>query len=65
VSEWIASKDRLPEPWVRVLIYRNGQIDLGEHSGNEIADFYQLDGVWSGECVTHWMPLPAPPEDQK
>lgn len=59
MSEWIPVTERLPEPWVSVLVavyeyVLMGRVDAG--------------GVWRGcrdetqEGVTHWMPLPpAPP----
>lgn len=63
-QEWISVKDRLPEPGERV-IATNGAIVLEMHRrlfnqemcwaryGIKLEDFY--------EPVTHWMPLPQPP----
>ena len=59
---WIPVGERLPEPYTRVLaciksgymevdyMYSEPIVDVG------IADFNSLDNV------THWMPLPTPPE---
>ena len=59
---WIPVSERLPEPYTRVLaciksgymevdyMYSEPIVDVG------IADFNSLDNV------THWMPLPTPPE---
>lgn len=59
-QQWISVKDRLPEPGSYVLVFTNDYCDYTAH----------YDGYWwlSGEEptlsyeVTHWMPLPAPPE---
>jgi len=58
---WISVKERMPEDGKNVLAYEGG-------------GFYFLDwccdGDWvvaseSTAVVTHWMPLPEPPEGQK
>ena len=61
-QRWIPVSERLPEPYTRVLaciksgymevdyMYSEPIVDVG------IADFNSLDNV------THWMPLPTPPE---
>lgn len=64
MSEWISVKDRLPEDHVAVLVFdsvcRNiykawMSHDLGEWFSEEyLPDFLN---------ITHWMPLPEPPED--
>lgn len=60
-TTWISVYDRLPEPSEHVLIYCNdGLILVGWY------DYYRMtflctDGT---PCVTHWMPLPAPPEEE-
>ena len=64
-QRWIPVSERLPEPYTRVLaciksgymevdyMYSEPIVDVG------IADFNSLDNV------THWMPLPEPPEVQE
>lgn len=65
MSEWIKCSDRLPEANKAVLAFRLGAI---------VGFYMKPDGLWyqDGFCikqhngfddVTHWMPLPAPPED--
>lgn len=57
VAKWISVKEKLPEPGVDVLTYREGN------------DFYEVcyrvRGRWVGESkgnpITHWMPIPAFP----
>ena len=59
MSEWPSVKDRLPDEKTRVLVFV-------PHSNRKI----DIDGMvgriwvrWNGR-VTHWMPLPEPPEEE-
>lgn len=59
MSEWTSVKDRLPDEKTRVLVFV-------PHSNRKI----DIDGMvgriwvrWNGR-VTHWMPLPEPPEEE-
>ena len=60
---WISVKDRLPDPKVRVLTIRMRDPDTAT------VDFFTgkcwtYDREWMPrEAVTHWMPLPDPPEE--
>ena len=66
MDDWISVDDRLPsecESWC--LVYSDGAINCMMHRGG--GDFY--DATHS-PChnisvlhITHWMPLPAPPND--
>lgn len=62
MSEWISVKDRMPEEGVDVLVY--GDIYLNRKGADvdfvdrESGNFFYYD---EGE-VTHWRPLPEPPE---
>ena len=62
-NEWVRVEERLPAPKQNVLAY-------SPKSGIAEADY--ADGVWMQyrwsavmDGVTHWMPLPAPPERQR
>lgn len=62
--KWIKCSDRLPIVGQWVLVYQKG----GVHGGIEV-DTERLiyPNVWSDQGaisqITHWMPLPKPPED--
>lgn len=66
MSEWISVKERLPKPFVSVLVFMPG-----EYSHQTVLEgFISNEGVWvsnhflreNGE-VTHWMPMPLPPDE--
>lgn len=75
MSEWISIKDRLPEKSETYLVY------APTYCGGTSSALDNVRGVmfarwrkhWSIEvgyykrpgCVTHWMPLPKPPEENK
>ena len=59
VNGWISVKDKLPEEDSHVLVW--------EKQGFAFVDWYKF-GVWqlgteNGAIITHWMPLPDPPEE--
>ena len=60
MAEWFSVKEKLPEPYVDVLTYRakNGYFEVA----------HRLKSRWWCESrrnhVTHWMPLPEPPENE-
>lgn len=58
-QEWISVKDRLPEEKVKVLVVLGSNI-----RGKRICIDQRIPGKWRGlGClVTHWMPMPEPPE---
>lgn len=63
MSEWIKAEDRLPEYWVDVWAWVEWH--GGSRCGTET--WLEDDGQWAmgsakGFNVTHWMPLPEPPE---
>lgn len=67
MSEWISVKDRLPEKSQAVLAFSRDKVQQiaelrddisGMHRYKWDCDTYDLESDW----VTHWMPLPDPPE---
>lgn len=76
MSEWISVKDRMPGRYETVLIAIltvNGYGDpaklvtIGgyDHSEKRWEQYTSTDRqLCRGETVTHWMPLPDPPEEE-
>lgn len=63
LNNWISVKDRLPEEGSGLLIVYHAYL-------KEIGTSYYDDNMWCSspwpmmsEGVTHWMPLPKPPND--
>jgi hypothetical protein len=67
--QWISVKDKSPEINQRVLLATNEKrsIVTGYRlppAGKNEPWFHTDLGLWCGtETVTHWMPLPKPPEE--
>lgn len=66
MPRWISVEERLPEIDAEVLIYTNeGLYDVAQYSGGE--RFWTLErnpDCWvTALGVTHWMPLPEPPNE--
>ena len=72
-AQWINVKDKVPEADCKVLAYYGfdrGDGDLGIMFYG-VLDYYAFDEkphfqhASTGLTVTHWMPLPEPPEERK
>ena len=60
---WIPCSERLPEQEVRILLFAAGEVYVGELT--DIKDVFDTDiGFMTIGHVTHWMPLPEPPESE-
>lgn len=64
MSKWIKCSERMPDDFVDVLVSDGAYVEVM---------WFDSDGYWDGwvepqavtvdsEEVTHWMPLPDPPE---
>lgn len=63
MSEWISVKDRLPEAFQPVIVCRDkGRgVYAAEPGCRDVGDWWKVYGTRTKK-VTHWMPLPQPPE---
>lgn len=65
-SGWIPCSEMLPEDKQKVLIHTKskGHILIAEYNSDWSTPFYSFRiGGWKIRQVSHWMPLPEPPED--
>ena len=64
-GKWISVEDKLPPPGIRVLATTGGAVleayikPFGKWYRNGVEM-----GFWHGK-ITHWMPLPEPPEEEQ
>ncbi len=74
MDEWISVENRLPERQQNILAYGERSLiwsgtRLGtyqvEFSQDDDGDYWISGGNRTLKNVTHWMPLPDPPEDNK
>ena len=65
VPQWISVEERRPEPGKRVLA--TDGVFVGEAYRTSADTWRRYDGIAMRDClgsiVTHWMPLPAAPEE--
>jgi len=59
---WISVSERLPDFEVDVLVFCNGVAQWGRRSNN--CRGWALATGWADydDVITHWMPMPEPPE---
>src|SRR5688572_8444160 len=66
---WVSVEDRLPENGEHVLCWKESMIPKAFYSDTGSYGFFK-DGIW-GDVesddwnVTHWRPLPAPPNSEQ
>ena len=74
VGKWISVKDRLPDYMGEVLVIVSGKPheNITLDGAYEIAEYDPVEGwilemwpEWCSGVVTHWMPLPEPPEEEQ
>ena len=67
-NEWISVDEKLPENGQIVLFHqKDGFIYCAEYFvGKELMspEWFIDNDSWNAKVVTHWMPLPAPPEKE-
>lgn len=63
MSKWISVKDKLPKEFQQVIVCREkakGEFVV-EAGYKDVQDWWKVYGTRTKK-VTHWMPLPEPPE---
>lgn len=66
VSKWIKLSEQEPEKYQGVLVYGMGRDNSGYTMGVEWVDsVYGLSMGETGITVSHWMPLPDPPDNNQ
>ena len=63
-TRWIPCSERLPNDGEFVLAYKNGQFEVQEYEKRRNG-WISGGWFWSLCTVTHWMPLPKPPKEDK
>ena len=70
VNKWVAVKDRLPEKMGYYLVVVDKIVSSKARGVVEISDLYDGVDIEKGErilkfqdYVTHWMPIPTPPNE--
>lgn len=68
-GEWVSVKERLPEPMTEVLVEVNGHRGSSWRNNHNLVAYITYGGAWLEERhgispldVTHWQPLPQPPQ---
>ena len=62
-DKWISVKDRLPEEWKTVLVFKPS-IDAIIPAKLRGGSWYAAWDTTRLEYVSHWMPLPMPPKEE-
>jgi len=61
---WIPVGERLPEEGVDVLVSRDGRCHVAGYETFRNGNVHWTLASFESVTPTHWMPLPAPPEDK-
>lgn len=64
MSNWVSVRDRLPEVFEPVIVCRRNRKggQAVEAGRKDVGDWWRVYGTRT-KSVTHWMPLPDPPEE--
>ena len=63
MNEWISLNSRMPPVREHILVFDDGFVGTAFFEAGDIRSIEALSPIWAG--LTHWMPLPLPPESQE
>lgn len=62
---WISVEERLPEKGNVVLAIWHGEIEIARYTPHRLGWYNFTTRYDSPNAVTHWMPLPKPPKEER
>ena len=66
-NEWVSVEERLPEKNAQVLMWsaKWNIAEAGSYYNGRFWVYSEIGDAYIADDITHWMPLPAPPEKEK
>lgn len=62
MGEWIKCSEQMPVPFSNVLVTDGEEVEIKWWDGDDWDSWTERNSNICSDDVTHWMPLPEPPE---